>query len=1048
MAARSRFILTALALGALACGVVAAWWWFDVDRRSFYTDDQSIRASAEQAQVRDILWRPPEPLRTVTGDAILGHDPAISPDGDTLLLTRRSATGDRDLYIAGRVGDSWTEPRPLAELNSIDNELAPAISADGQRLYFASDRPGGQGGLDVWVSIRQDGRWQEPTPLALNSNYDDTDPHPLAGAGGVESIAFASNRTRPSLDPTDAAPLTDFDLYLTDLDSASPRHLAEISSDADDLGPASTPSGDFLYFASRRRADSESYDLYRSRLSSDPGLVLEPPRTLGPSINTESDELNPALGLEGFAIFFVAETDGQSTLIRAVSREVYLSRVTTRGDLLSLLPWILLALALVLLLALLRRTVRDELWRGRLATLGLMAKCVLASLIVHAGLMALLAAMQVSPDAGQPFGAEEGVRVALSSSSMRSSIADQMRGSSEPAALERASTPDTPAPSVYASASAPTAPASFQVERATVSDTTTLSSAQAARESAVRPPAQAIASGGSQLPESTELASEAPSLSLPEATTPAPLAQAETGIDSPARSSNRPTGDAIGRAIAERMAEGAGSPSTVSLAAESTEFGDASAFTPSRAVGDATSLAGSAADTAPSSTALAELPGGSSLAPTLSLPSSTKGDIESSEQGNAPLQRASALALDAPAVSTVGSEPVDVVQLAADSARAGDSSAFSPSASVADSSTVASELQNTTTSTDAFDDALEATAFAPALALPRTDGDTRQLAEQDVNPLQRAIDSAAPDQAIASDGIQRIETVQLAADSSVIVDRAFSAGNVARDADPASVGLEPEFELELPTLGLATPQLALPDGATNRYELFGIVIDDQTQAPIEGARVRLDLEGTADLTDRTLADGSFVLGFDQIPENAALTATHEGYMPGAVNIAQRDIDLERRIVVRLRKVDPLVIVMEPEPQVRHLGNDEFSGRINSQFQRRSEGLVLQIPFEMTRAHSALPLRGAELRLFVKGTQAPNPVRINGRQIATLAQSPHDGSFGEQVIRIPSGILQLGENVLELESVARPGSDKDDYEFVNPRVVLLVREPEEPTAAVD
>ena len=171
-------------------------------------------------------------------------------------------------------------------------------------------------------------------------------------------------------------------------------------------------------------------------------------------------------------------------------------------------------------------------------------------------------------------------------------------------------------------------------------------------------------------------------------------------------------------------------------------------------------------------------------------------------------------------------------------------------------------------------------------------------------------------------------------------------------------------------------------------------------------------------------------------------------MPGAVNIAQRDIDLERRIVVRLRKVDPLVSVMEPEPQVRHLGNDEFSGRINSQFQRRSEGLVLQIPFEMTRAHSALPLRGAELRLFVKGTQAPNPVRINGQQIATLAQSPRDGSFGEQVIRIPSGILQLGENVLELESVARPGSDKDDYEFVNPRVVLLVREPDESTAAVD
>lgn len=148
-------------------------------------------------------------------------------------------------------------------------------------------------------------------------------------------------------------------------------------------------------------------------------------------------------------------------------------------------------------------------------------------------------------------------------------------------------------------------------------------------------------------------------------------------------------------------------------------------------------------------------------------------------------------------------------------------------------------------------------------------------------------------------------------------------------------------------------------------------------------------------------------------------------------------------MVRLRKIDPFVIVVEPEPQVHHLGNDEFSGRINSQFQRRSEGLVLQLPFEMTREHAGLPLVGAELRLLVKGTQAPNPVRLNGRQIATLAASPSSGAFGEQVITIPSGVLRLGENVLELESIARPGSDKDDYEFVNPRIVLLVDERKPP-----
>ncbi|MEQ8843316.1 MAG: hypothetical protein RIB58_00560 [Phycisphaerales bacterium] len=958
MAARSRIILTLLALGALACAVVAAWWWFDVDRQTFYTDDGGIRASAEDAQVRDILWRTPEPLRTTTGQAITGRDPAISADGGTLLLSRTSSTGDHDLYIAGRVGDAWTEPTPLTALNSIDNELSPAISADGQRLYFASDRPGGQGGLDIWMSLLQDGRWLEPTTLALNSPHDDTDPHPLTTHGGVELVVFASDRPAPSSTDGSIAPARNFDLFLADLDAASPRRLAALCSDADEFGPTGTPSGDFLYFASEREGGKGGRDLYRARVRADAegGPQFGAVRTLGPSINTPADELDPSMGLEGFAIVFATDARGQTQIVRAISREVYLARSATRGDLLALLPWILVALAVVLLIALLRRTVRDELWRSRLATLGLMAKCVLASLVVHAGLVAVLAALQVSPDAGQPTGDQQGVRVALSSSSMRSSIAEQMRGSSQPAELDRASTPDTPAPSVQAMAQAAPASASFTVESSALRDASTLSPASTSRESSIRSSATRSASAtAGDLPAP---ANDSPALSMPQAGAPTAVAEAEAGIEAPVRAIAAFPAGAIDQAIAQGSSSDSATPGTIELDAASIGVDDSSTFAPSVSASEASAIGSTPA--APDVTAeLANLPSAPDLAPSLALPQVGQPD-------------------GAPSDAT----PAEVGQP------------------------------------------------------PRTLANTPNAADM-------------PEVAIR--GNQSIEATLLDVDGIPVGGVALAPSAIAQDAAPQIESLNTLDSLDaaaLPMPTLSTPQLALPEIATTRYELLGMVIDDQTEAPIANARVRLDLEGAADLTAQTSGDGSFVLGFDQIPENAALTATHDGYTPGAVNIAQRDIDLSRRIVVRLRKIDPLVIVMEPEPQVRHLGNDEFSGRINSQFQRRSEGLRLQIPFEMTEAHAALPLVGAELRIFVKGTQAQNPVRINGQRIAALAQSPNDGSFGEQSIRIPSGVLRLGENVLEIESVARRGRDFDDFEFVNPRVVLVVRQEPRPAEPID
>jgi hypothetical protein len=57
---------------------------------------------------------------------------------------------------------------------------------------------------------------------------------------------------------------------------------------------------------------------------------------------------------------------------------------------------------------------------------------------------------------------------------------------------------------------------------------------------------------------------------------------------------------------------------------------------------------------------------------------------------------------------------------------------------------------------------------------------------------------------------------------------------------------------------------------------------------------------------------------------------------------------------------------------------------------------------------------------------------------TLTDSPDDGSFGEFVARIPFRLLREGENTFQIRATSRQGTDIDDFEFVNPRLVLKQR----------
>ena len=83
------------------------------------------------------------------------HRATVAGNGLTMYLQGPLEDGKIGIFRSKRskVGETWSKPEPVSALNHAESkkgDMQPALSADGTRLYFVSDRPGGKGGLDIW----------------------------------------------------------------------------------------------------------------------------------------------------------------------------------------------------------------------------------------------------------------------------------------------------------------------------------------------------------------------------------------------------------------------------------------------------------------------------------------------------------------------------------------------------------------------------------------------------------------------------------------------------------------------------------------------------------------------------------------------------------------------------------------------------------------------------------------------------------------------------------------------------------------------------------
>ena len=104
---------------------------------------------------------------------------------------RRGITAGHDILCARRSAGGWEEPRPLdAAVNGPSADIAPFIDPDERFVLFASNRPGGAGDFDLYVSLRRDGAWQPAVSLGPVVNTAASESNPAVSPDG-ERLLFS-----------------------------------------------------------------------------------------------------------------------------------------------------------------------------------------------------------------------------------------------------------------------------------------------------------------------------------------------------------------------------------------------------------------------------------------------------------------------------------------------------------------------------------------------------------------------------------------------------------------------------------------------------------------------------------------------------------------------------------------------------------------------------------------------------------------------------------------------------------------------------------------
>ena len=187
--------------------------------------------------------------------------PAFSPDGKIVVFARgnsgkaKDVSPNVDLYISRNVpGEGWTEPQLVSASDSLAWDGSPVFSGDGKTIYFASDRPGGSGGLDIYrVNMDGSGRFGTAINMGKTLNTPGNEAFPYVSSEG--KLYFASDG-HPGLGRLDL-----FEAVRKNGKISVENMGLPYNSPMDDFGLTFDANGN-KYFASNRRGGVGDDDIY------------------------------------------------------------------------------------------------------------------------------------------------------------------------------------------------------------------------------------------------------------------------------------------------------------------------------------------------------------------------------------------------------------------------------------------------------------------------------------------------------------------------------------------------------------------------------------------------------------------------------------------------------------------------------------------------------------------------------------------------------------------------------------------------------------------
>ena len=255
---------------------------------------------AAQAVQNPVPFKP-ESLGETVNTELPEYLPSLTADGNFLVYTTRVGPKNEDIYYSEKTDTSWKEGKPLSSFNTPFNESSPSISANGKTLVFAGNQR--QGNFDLYYAEYKGKNWTEPELLSPPVNSNSWESQACLSADG-NRIYFVSDRGggEGQLDIWQCERLPDGNW-------GNVSNLGEqINTPYNEQAPFIHPDGKTLYFMSKGHPGMGEYDLFLSRM--DENGVWTTPVNLGYPINTSNNEGAIIVSLDGQTAYFDTDKYG------------------------------------------------------------------------------------------------------------------------------------------------------------------------------------------------------------------------------------------------------------------------------------------------------------------------------------------------------------------------------------------------------------------------------------------------------------------------------------------------------------------------------------------------------------------------------------------------------------------------------------------------------------------------------------------------------------------------------------------------------------------